>query len=477
MKKIFFMVFVLLGGISAFLFLEEGRSGKKHGSFTQSFLEGSYSINPTSLQFGPDNRLYVSHRDGLIIIYAIKRKGKNNYQVVDIERIKEIQKLPNHNDQGKLEPEVLGRLVTGICLAGTSENPLIYVASSDPRFRNEQIDTNSGILSLLSYDKSFQKKRVWQRKDLVRGFPRSKLDHAMNGMQLDSSKQILYIALGGNTNMGTSSKKLYGVPDYALSGAVVKVDLKKIEKTPYDLPTLDDESRLGDPDFNDPFGGNRGKNQAHLLSFSPVSLYATGFRNPYDLVLTQNKKLYVTDNGANVGLGGLPDEVNNPEKITDSSSSIGLRTLNTVHLIEKDYYGGIPNPTRANRKNTFNVKKPQSPVLQSSPKEAYFIDPKTRKDLVTFYYSLNGITEYQASNFGGQMQGQLIGINLDKNLYKISLNDDGKLINKEILTDTRLPFPLDVTTTGDKGPFPGTIWVIDYPSGKISIFEPADYLQ
>ena len=31
--------------------------------------------------------------------------------------------------------------------------------------------------------------------------------------------------------------------------------------------------------------------------------------------------------------------------------------------------------------------------------------------------------------------------------------------------------PLDVTATGDGGPFPGTIWATDYTSGNVTVFE------
>ena len=41
--------------------------------------------------------------------------------------------MPNHNDDGTLNPSVTARLVTGLLVTGTAANPVIYVASSDPR--------------------------------------------------------------------------------------------------------------------------------------------------------------------------------------------------------------------------------------------------------------------------------------------------------------------------------------------------------
>ncbi len=76
------------------------------------------------------------------------------------------------------------------------------------------------------------------------------------------------------------------------------------------MPTLDDPTRDGNPDANDPFGGNDGLNQAKIVPGGPVQVFATGFRNAYDLVITKTLgkegRMYVMDNGANQGWGGYP---------------------------------------------------------------------------------------------------------------------------------------------------------------------------
>ena len=96
---------------------------------------------------------------------------------------------------------------------------------------------------------------AWEKHDLVRGLPRSEENHSGNGIVVDENTGIAYVAYGGNTNMGAPSHN------------------------------FDDEERLGVVDANDPFGGNKGKNQAVIQAGLPVQVYAPGFRNPYDLAI------------------------------------------------------------------------------------------------------------------------------------------------------------------------------------------------
>lgn len=102
-------------------------------SFSSSTLTGVSLDNPTSLQFGPDNRLYVSQQNGWIYAFTIQRSGADNYQASAVETIGLIRNIPNHNDDGTLNTSVKDRQVTGILLTGTASQPILYVSSSDPR--------------------------------------------------------------------------------------------------------------------------------------------------------------------------------------------------------------------------------------------------------------------------------------------------------------------------------------------------------
>lgn len=445
-------------------------------SFGKSSLNGTTGLSqPTSLQFGPDGRLYVAQQNGLIRAYTISRTGTNTYNVTATETITLVQQIPNHDDDGTLNPNVTNRLVTGIVVAGTAQNPVLYVSSSDPRIgggssgTDTNLDTNSGVISKLTWSGT-----AWQKLDLVRGLPRSEENHAANGLQFNPATNTLYLAIGGLTNMGAPSNNFAFLPEDALSAAVLSIDLNAIGNTTYDLPTLDDENRAGTADANDPFGGDDGKNQARLVPGGPVQVYAPGFRNPYDLLITSKGRMYTVDNGANAGWGDVPILDANGNA-TNQVHEPGVTDQDSLHFITgAGYYGGHPNPTRAFTGNTFNTTNPQSPVSVGNPIESNYLKPgPDNHALALFGDSTNGITEYTTTTFGGAMQGDLLIASFDNTIKRIKLSADGTQVisNTNLFSNVGMK-PLDVTSP-NTGPFAGSIWVADIALGKIVVFEPS----
>lgn len=317
--------------------------GQTTPSFTPSGLAGESSNNPTSLQFGPDGRLYVSQQNGTIYAYNVVRNAANDYAVVNTETINLVKAIQNHNDDGTLNSNN-NRQVTGIVVTGTGNNPVLYVSSSDPRIgaggggNDVGLDTNSGIISRLTCEGGMtviqevplqSECSQWEKIDLIRGLPRSEENHSTNGMALDETNNILYLAVGGHTNAGAPSNNFAFTVEYTYSSTIVTIDLDMLETMPvlgsgndqyiYDLPTLDDPTRpnvngIVDPtdpgydgvDVGDPFGGNDGLNMAKIDPTGPLQIYSPGWRNLYDIVLTENGRLYGVDNGANGNWGGHP---------------------------------------------------------------------------------------------------------------------------------------------------------------------------
>jgi hypothetical protein len=443
-------------------------------SFQKLTLVGATLALPTSLQFGPDGRLYVADQHGLIRAMTILRTG-DTFDVVDEELIDVVLDIPNHDDDGAPNPGVMTRLVTGLLVTGTAQAPILYVSSSDPRVgagatgQDVGLDTNSGVVSRIV--KSFG---LWQRQDLVRGLPRSEEQHGPGGLALDEATHTLYLAQGGHTNMGAPSTNFAFTPEYALSAAILSIDLDAIGGGTHDLATLDDEDRAGVNDAHDPFGGNNGKNQARLVPGGPVQVFSSGWRNPYDVVLTSAGRLYAVDNGPNAGWGDVP--VDGGGGCGNTPSEPGQHYSDGLHLVTRGYYAGHPNPTRASVRNTFNATNPQSPVVTSNPIECEYRVPGVDDGaLVTFPASTNGICEYTSSAFGGALQGDLLLVSLNRKLRRVKLAADGvTLLKSEVLANAVGVDSLDVTAQGAGDVFPGTIWVTNRLSPSIVVFVPDD---
>ncbi|WP_010180159.1 Kelch repeat-containing protein [Aquimarina agarilytica] len=539
-------------------------------SFNAIGLQGESINNPTSLDFGPDGKLYVSQQNGDILQYDITRNdaplgqgvfSTSTTNVIDIVKTE----VPNHTDDGVLTTVKL-RQVTGILTAGTAANPVIYVSSSDNLIggggsgNDKNLDTNSGVLSKLTWDGS-----SWNKIDLVRGLPRCEENHSTNGMDIfeKNGNTFLLLQQGGHTNKGAPSNNFVGTPEYYLSAALLIVNLTQLESMTvysdprtntdyvYDLPTLNDPNRdditnsdsrfpypLGHPMYNatidvgDPFGGDDGFNQAIPEAGGPVQVFSSGYRNAYDVVITENGNIYTYDNGPNTGWGGIPliydsndqnigDESTttyNPEngdyvtgEFNESGSTGSGDSLHFVGTIDDPngtYYAGHPNPIRAfpsradivdyqniggtwqeiDRNNLATSLIGISGYFQSSfditdfPDDdrqgAYDVTDTTNTDiriLDVINSSTNGICEYTASNFSNQLQGNLFAASFNGNITRYALSDTGdSLEEKEVIFSGFGSIPLDIIALPDSHPYAGTIWAVTYGADDITIFEPSE---
>ncbi len=538
-------------------------------SFSQSNLNlnGQGSINSgTSLMYGPDGRLYVLSRNGNVDIFTVQKNGDNDYIAIDAEELTEVSNIPNHNDDGASAGG--GRQATGITVAGTAANPVVYVTSSDARIGgpsgDQNLDTNSGVITRFSWNGS-----TWDVADIVRGLPRSEENHATNGLEFVevNGTRYLIVASGGFTNAGAPSDNFAWITEYALSAAILSVDLSALEALPiqtdlssgrsfiYDIPTLDDPTRPNvngsvDPndanydgiDVGDPWGGNDGLNQGMIVIGEPVQIFSPGYRNSYDLAIGLNGEVYVTDNGANGGWGGLPLNEGNPATVSNdyplgepgsSSPQDGEQVNNADHLTKitddissysfGSFYGGHPNPVRANPAgaglftnpgsngpNTLsgdvfrtqvydpngstpgsttdpNVGLPANwppvPLSLADSQEANWRGPGINNPdgpndelITTWGTNTNALDVYTSSAFGGAMQGDLIAGKNGGVLRRVDYDpsdDSYTLINT--FASGLGGNALGVTCNSDSDPFPGTIWVAPF-NGNIIVLEPDGFV-
>src|SRR5665811_1296283 len=206
-------------------------------SFNASGLQGVNLVNPTSLGFGPNGKLYVSQQDGTLFEYTVSRDGadagQGTYSITDSKTINLIKTgVPNHNDDGTINT-IQTRQVTGLLATGTAEFPILYVSSSDSRIGggpgkgDSNLDTSSGILSRLTWTGS-----AWDKVDLVRGLPRCEENHSTNGMDIFERGGITYLLVqqGGNANKGAPSNNFAGTSETYLSASMLIINLTQLEQ-------------------------------------------------------------------------------------------------------------------------------------------------------------------------------------------------------------------------------------------------------
>src|SRR5215210_5746486 len=90
---------LVLTTVQALAMAPKARAAEPIG-FGKSILSGPSKTRASSIQFGPDGRLYVLHQDGTINIYGVVRNGPNNYDVTSTQTVLAVKNIANHNDDG-----------------------------------------------------------------------------------------------------------------------------------------------------------------------------------------------------------------------------------------------------------------------------------------------------------------------------------------------------------------------------------------
>jgi glucose/arabinose dehydrogenase len=399
--------------------------------------------NPTSLAMGPDGKLYVAQQDGLIHVLTMNEM----LEVTSVQTVRSIYLSPTFDANGAPATGVVGRQVTGIYVDPSSNPsaPVLYVSHSDPRIGANNnnaallIDTDGGVLTRLT-GPNFDSPS--SRKDLIVGLPRSRENHSPNGIQ-KGNDGWLYMAIGGNTNYGGKSLYFSDLPEVNLSAVIVRLNLAALPTNPVDVSAGSAVgSGVGDGEYPGIF-----------------EVYATGYRNAYDILWHSNGSLYANLNGGNNGLGNTPS--------TDEGCT-GVPSINpgfypdTLDLVLPGGYGGHPHASRGYC--IFGDGSLYSPPRTPHPQ------------FVSHVYnypgasSSNGMVEYKSLAFGGAMLGDIITavtFGTTPDVRRVRLSADGTSVVESTSIASSLEGPIDVEMHPS-----GALFVAEFLAGRIAVLVP-----
>jgi hypothetical protein len=297
--------------------------------------------------------------------------------------------------------------------------------------------------------------------------PRSVKDHETNSLAFGPDG-ALYLSQGSINAMGAPDPQWGNRAEHRLSAAVLRLDPARLPATlPLDVKTEDGGSY-------DPAAAN-----------APLTLYATGVRNAYDLEWHRNGHLYVPTNGsASSGYapatpatlpaacaGGRPDGpytgpavpaiANNPQAETDY-----------VFDVRAGRYYGHPNPARCEW-----VLAGGNPTGAADPyqMDAYPVGtaPDRNLDLAGIYdaglhASADGAIEYR----GGALDGKLLVVRYSsgQDIETFDVAASGALSNRTtgITGFTGFNQPLDLT----QQPGTGNLYVAELGGQTLSLLRP-----
>jgi glucose/arabinose dehydrogenase len=386
--------------------------------FTQGKVTDVYS--PTTVAFGPDEKLYVGTSDGFILKLTLD----DDFNVIESVSTSVIADLPGGN-----------RTILGLTFdpMQTSQNPSVYVSHSYVFHGDPNSSSGDAINGKVSKVSGANLDTI---VDVISGLPVSDHDHGVNGLEFGDAGE-LYIQIGGNTNAGVpgrlSSTRLQ--KDNVLSAATLV-------------------AYLADPNFNGTLTYDA-DDDGNLNPGYGVEVFAAGSRNPYDIVLHSNGYLYGTDNGPNFNLGDRSTGCTPGEELSD------IEEPDKINLIRKGAYYGFANRKRG-------ATDPRQCVWHSAYESS--TDNHTAP-IVLAPSSADGIIEFQTDHFDGQLRGNLIYSMYKKGLFRVILTADGTGVVPQSDPPIELVGNngLDVTQAPD-----GRLVDARYMTGEVFYYQPVE---
>ncbi|WP_323750791.1 kelch repeat-containing protein [Marinobacter sp.] len=390
------------------------------------FIKHQYNIDyPTSMVWGPDDRLYVTQLFGTIRALTFD----DELNVINDEVINALE-----NDLGP-------RLTLGITVSpySTANDIELWVAHSSPSIDNGE--PNSGMVTRIGGQGFGTVEHV------ITGLPRAIANHSINSIHFGPDDNRLYIAIGGNTGAGApneSNSEFGQMQEQPLSAAILVADV-----------------------FSANFDGSC-NNTNDLFGPPPcdVTTYATGLRNSYDFAFHTNGNMYATDNG--LGVTGTFPPSPEPQCLGLASTASyqngghnpGAQPDLLLRIKQGAYYGH-PNPHRDEcvfKDGSYQNVAP----LPNYEEPAYLLGE---------HKSANAIIEYQGGQgcVGDYLNGQLLITNysVGDDIFRVKLDSTGNygVEGSPLITGFNDPLPMTRSPSGN-------LFVGEFGGGNLTSLKP-----
>lgn len=359
--------------------------------FTKVAMAGTQKKSYTNLTFGPDHKLYALRLDGGIERYTV-----------------------NTADGTLTDQEIITTLIDtygarsaiGITFdpSSTASNLICYVSHS-----------SSGLVNSPSFDGNISRLSgpdLATEKRIITKLPRSTRDHMANGLAFGPDG-ALYMCQGSNSSAGAFDND-WQRAESLLSGTVLRIDMDKLDglTLPLNVQTTSSLSVINAAPSNSMLMSDGTYNP--YSSESPVTIYASGVRNAFDLVWHSNGQLYLPTNGSGGG-GNSPASVagtrrpdgtfyNGPAIPATTGVQVQVDWLFRVNPLKDVGYYGHPNPLRGEYVENRGVI--DNPLYPAS------VIPDVNYRGAAYNFGLNhspdGAIEYKSNTFNGALKNKLL---------------------------------------------------------------------
>ncbi|HWK63935.1 MAG TPA: carbohydrate-binding protein [Rhizobiaceae bacterium] len=401
----------------------------------------------TSIEFGPDGKLYVATITGEIHRWNVNPDGtidKNSQETVALDYL----------DAGGGER----RGIVGFVFDPNDPNT-IWITDNAPIPREQKaFDTPefSGRVSKITLGAGGSLEDA-TAETYIRGLPRSGADHLSNSLEFRRNpdfgepgepEYLLYMSQGSNSAAGAPDGAWGNRPERLLNAAILEIDPTRkppaggynVQTEPISTPTTQNPASAFNEDGTYPGFYNPYAEDAVL------KIYATGVRNAYDLVWHSNGHLYVPTNGTASG-GKTPNDPTQPGLDTVIANS--PKQYDYFFNIDEGGYYGHPNVLRdeyiLNGGNPTSGLDPNEVVggNDGNPGTDGYqvgVDPDPDYDLDGVYNlgynrSPNGAIEYTGNAFGSNLKGAILfaQFSTGDNVRMIRVDANGNIIGDDVL--------------------------------------------